>query len=73
MPDVMTRKWPLTPLVMAVGFEQVAKATGKHVRTIEKWAKNGRKLDDFEADTLACGFNMHPFELWPEWGQLEPA
>lgn len=45
---------------------QIAGLLGVSRSTLYRW-RSGAKVDEYEADALACRVGLHPCLLWPQW------
>lgn len=64
------RPFAMSRLVEATegaSLAEIAERSGVPRTTLEGWARSDRGLTPFEADLLACAFQIHPAFVWSMW------
>lgn len=51
---------------------RLAEQTGVSLRSVARWVAAGT-VPYWTADRVAARLGCHPFDLWPEWYDLDPA
>ena len=68
----MTPRLPIGPLLVAAGtctYSDLARQTGRHLRSVQRWRANG--LSVTAADELATAIGCHPVTVWGEdWDRV---